>query len=102
MLETVGRGFLMAIRCLLTFLAEQKHFMIKEEMSLHGFEARQVLHFTVTFLMVCPNIKRPLHEEFSQIIQIALKSHTRLTLAQTQKQKIDLYIYRICLTCKLL
>lgn len=72
----------MAIRCFLTFLAEQKHFVVEEEMSLHGFEACQVLHFTVTFLMVCPNIKRPLHEQFSQIIQIALKSRIGLKLAQ--------------------
>lgn len=63
----------MTIRRLLTFLAEQKDFVVQEEMSLHGFEACQVLHFTVTFLMVCPNVKRALHEQFSQIIQIALK-----------------------------
>jgi len=66
----------MTIRRLLTFLAEQKDFVIEEEMSLHGFEACQVLHLTVTFLMVCPNVKRALHEQFAQIIKITLKAHT--------------------------
>lgn len=43
-LETVGRTLLVSLGGFFPFLAEQKHFVIEEQMPLHGFEPGQVLH----------------------------------------------------------
>lgn len=62
----------MTICVLLTLLAEQNHLIVQEEMPLHGFKACQILHFIVTFFMICPHVERALHEQLTQVIQIAL------------------------------
>lgn len=70
----------MAIWVLLTLLAEENHLIVQEEMSLHGLKARQVLHFIVTFFMVCPHVERALHEQFTQVIQITLDRRDNVTI----------------------
>lgn len=75
--EAVGRSFLVALAVLLPPLAEEQSLLVQEEVSLHGLETSQVLHFGVTFLVLCPNAERPLHEQLTQFTQIALRMEKR-------------------------
>lgn len=44
MFETVGRGLLLTICGLFSFLTEQQDLVVQEEVPLHGFKPGQVLH----------------------------------------------------------
>lgn len=43
-LEAVGRGLVVSVSGLLSFLTEQQHLVIEEQMPLHGLKPGQVLH----------------------------------------------------------
>lgn len=79
----------MGIRRLLSSLAKQKRFVVEKEMPLHGFKAGQVFHFTVTFLVVRPDVEGALHQQFSKIIQIALKDGNMPHTLGVQQEEVS-------------
>ena len=76
--KAVWRSFLVALAALLSLLAEQQRPLVEEQVSLHRFEASQVLDLCVTFLVFSPDTEGALHEETAQLWQVSLKySHYR-------------------------
>lgn len=75
-LEAVGWGFVTAVSVLLPPFAEQKSSLIKEEVSLHGFESSQLLHTCGAFLMADPHTEGALHQHMAQLTEVSLQRIT--------------------------
>lgn len=72
MFEAVGWCFLIALAVLLSLLTKEQRFLVQEQVPLHRLKACQVLHLSVTFLMLRPHAEGPLHQQPAQLTQVPL------------------------------
>lgn len=73
MFEAVRGGFLVALAVLLPPLAEQQSLLVEEKVPLHGLETGQIFNLGMTFLVLCPDAERALHQQLTQLAQVALE-----------------------------
>lgn len=87
MFEAVRRSFLIALPVLLSPLTEEQGLLVQEQVPLHGLEPGQVLDLGVTFFMLRPHTEGALHQQATQLGQVALKKREK-----TGKQ---VFIFRV-------
>lgn len=79
MFEAVGGGALVPLAVLLPLLAEEQRVLVQEQVALHGLEARQVLHACGALLVADPHVEGALHDDTTQVTQLALGRRRRET-----------------------
>lgn len=72
MLEAVGGRLVAAVSVILPSFTQKKSPFIQEEVSLHWFEASQLLHPCGTSFVADPHAKRALHKHTAQFTDFPL------------------------------